>query len=395
VKDEVRIALIGAGYAGQAHAFGYRNVAMSDALGGVRVVLDTVADPNLELARSVQQRYGFARAVPDIDDILSDPAIDAVSVALPNGLYATVLPRLFAAGKHVLAEKPLGISAAEAETLTRRAEASGKIAGVGFSFRRIPGLAALQRAVAKGRIGQPWFTRAYYYADYAVDPSSPRTWRFAQELSGGGALMDIGIHVIDTLEYTVGHITEVSTAVLSTVVPERPLPVPGGIGHAMAASSTERGPVTNDDTALLVLRFDGPAVASVQLSRVAAGRPNELGLEVYGSDGHVTFDSTRFDEFHLYERESSPYGNDGPRRIIAGPEFPYFDDVSPMSARGVATGYGEAFIAEIQEFIGSVRSGKPMDTNFATATQAMRVIQAALDASRSGQAVAVPPPLSA
>jgi predicted dehydrogenase len=391
VNDEVRIALVGAGYAGQAHAFGYRNVAMSDALSGVRVILDTVVDPNLELARSVQQRYGFARATADIGEILADPAIDAVSVALPNAIYATVLPQVFAAGKHVFAEKPLGISAAEAEELTRQAEASGKIAGVGFSFRRIPGLAALRRAVTEGRIGQPWFARAYYYADYAVDPSSPRTWRFAQESSGGGALMDIGVHVIDALEYTVGPITEVSAAVLSTVVKERPLPMAGGIGHSMAGSATEQGPVTNDDTALLTLRFNGLAVASVQLSRVAAGSPNELGLEVYGSGGHATFDSTRFDEINLYERESSAYGDDGPRRIIAGPEFPYFSDVSPMRARGVATGYGEAFIAEIQEFVSCVRSGKPMDTSFATATQSMRVIQAALDASESGHAVAVPP----
>lgn len=390
MPQTIRVALVGAGFAGQAHAFGYRNAAMADGLSGVRVELDTVVDPNTTLASEIAARYGFARVAASIDEILDDPGIDAVSVALPNFVYRDTLARVLQAGKHVFAEKPLGTSAAEAEELAEIAAASNRVAAVGFSYRHIPAMAAARRTVREGRIGTPYFARGHYYADYALDPRSPRTWRFEQQSSGGGAVIDIGTHVIDGLTHILGPIAEVTSATLSTVITARPLPA-GGIGHAAKASETETGPVTNDDTALLNVRFASGAVGAIQLSRVAAGKPNELGIEIFGSEGHVSFDSSRFDEYAVYESEGSRPGDDGPRRVIAGPAMPYYAETSPMRARGTGTGYGEAFMAEIQEFVAAVALDEPIATTFAATVHPMRVVQAALDSARSGQAVAVAP----
>lgn len=387
---EIRVALVGAGFAGQAHAFGYRNATMADSLGGIRVVLDTVVDPNLELATAVASRYGFERVATDVGDVLGDPSIDAVSVALPNFLYRDLLARALRAGKHVLAEKPLGTSAAQARELAAIAAGAGKVAAVGFSFRRVPAVAAARRTVQEGAIGHPYFARGFYYADYALDPHSPRTWRFLQEQSGGGALIDIGVHVIDALTHILGPIDRVVSASLDTLIPQRPLPA-GGIGHGAAASETETGEVTNDDVALLTVRFASGAVGTIQLSRIAAGTPNQFGFEVFGSRGHVMFDSTRSDEYTLYESDGVPSGHDGPRRVIAGPAMPYYSDVSPMRARGTGTGYGEAFIAEVQEFIGAVANEVPIETTFAAALHPMLVVQAALDSARQTRSVDLPP----
>ena len=386
----VRVALVGAGFAGQAHAFGYRNARMADSLKGVRVELDTVVDPNAALAEEVAARYGFARTATSIEAVLADPRIDAVSVALPNFAYRETLGRILEAGKHVLAEKPLGTSAAEAEALAAIAKQSGRIAAVGFSYRHIPALAAAREAVVAGSIGTPTFARGHYYADYALDPRSPRTWRFEQERSGGGAVIDIGTHVIDALAHILGPISEVTSAVLQTVITERPLPA-GGIGHASLASDTETGPVTNDDTALLTVRFASGAVGSIQLSRVAAGKPNELGIEVFGPEGHIAFDSSRFDEYSIYTSGGALPGEDGPRRVIAGPAMPYYSEVSPMRARGTGTGYGEAFIAEIQGFVAAVALEAPIDTTFAATVHPMRVVQAAIESAATGAAVPVTP----
>ena len=114
----VTVAVVGAGMAGQAHAFGYRNATMHPDLAGVDVRLSAIVDFNSELARSVADRYGFATATTDTDAVLGDDAIDAVSLALPNFAYAEVIPALIAAGKHVLAEKPLGRSAAMSRGMT-------------------------------------------------------------------------------------------------------------------------------------------------------------------------------------------------------------------------------------------------------------------------------------
>ncbi|MGJ0203314.1 Gfo/Idh/MocA family protein [Leucobacter sp. gxy201] len=390
MTQTIRVAVVGAGFAGQAHAFGYRNAAMADSLAGVRVELDTIVDPNTALAEEIAARYGFARTAASVDDILSDPSIDAVSVALPNFVYRDVLARIIESGKHVFAEKPLGVSAAEAEELAAVAQRHDVVAAVGFSYRHIPALAATRRAVAEGRIGTPTFARAHYYADYALDPRGAHTWRFDQQRSGGGAIIDLGSHAIDALAHILGPISEVSASLLDTRITERPIAT-GGIGHTQTVSDTETAPVTNDDTALLTVRFASGAVGSLQISRIAAGKPNELGIEVFGSGGHVSFDSSKYNEYTIYELEGARPGDDGPRRVIAGPAMPYYSEVSPMRARGTGTGYGEAFMAEVQEFVAAVALGRPIDTTFAATVHPMRVVQAALDSSASGRAVPVAP----
>ncbi|MBK0296145.1 Gfo/Idh/MocA family oxidoreductase, partial [Bacillus sp. S34] len=175
--------------AGQAHAFGYRNAQMvTDA--DVRVELIAIADPNVALAQRVADRYGFAEAVGDIDALLARDDIDAISVALPNFLHEEVLPKVIASGKHLFAEKPIGRTPEESAHLESLAAGSDAITGVGFSFRRLPGLAAVRNAIAEGLIGEVHTVRAWYFADYAADPNGALSWRYSQEQSGGGALLD-------------------------------------------------------------------------------------------------------------------------------------------------------------------------------------------------------------
>ncbi|MFT0847928.1 Gfo/Idh/MocA family oxidoreductase [Actinomycetaceae bacterium L2_0104] len=384
----VRVALVGAGYAGQSHAFGYRNASMADDLHGVKVVLDTVVDPNIELAKDVAGKYGFEKYATDMGEVLADPEIDAVSLALPNKLYSTVVPQVLAAGKHVFCEKPLGLDAAEAAAMADQADASGLINAVGFSFRRIPALAQLSKIVAEGVLGEIHSFRAHYYADYAADPRQPLTWRYIMKDSGGGAVADIGAHAIDTVRYVVGDIAEVCAAQLSTVIKERPLPA-GGIGHSQKASETESGPVENDDDAILTLRTAAGAVGSVTLSRIAEGVPNDLGIEVFGSKGHARFSSATGDQLVVYETGVSEPGMDGARTIVAGPAFPYFGDTAAMPGRGVGTGYGEAFAAEIQEFVRALAKNGTVTTPFREAVPTMRVIAAALESSAAAKPVSI------
>ena len=381
----LRIGIIGAGMAGQAHAFGYRNAMMARDLADVDVQLHTIADPNLELAQSVAKRYGFANAVADIDAFLATPEIDAVSVALPNHLHAQILPKVIASGKHLFAEKPIGRTREEAAWLADLAQASTAVTGVGFSFRRLPGLAALAQAVENGAVGQIHTVRAWYNADYAADPSGALSWRYSQEQSGGGALLDIGAHAIDAAQFVVGPVSRVLNSTLRTVITERPKPAAGAIGHG-GATTSERGPVTNDDVALVTVEFDGGAVGQISLSRIASGIPNSLGVEVFGSEGHALFDSISAGEFHLFQNGTAAAAVNGPRRIFTGPEHPYFNDVAAMPGAGVGTGYAEAFVAEIQEFLRCVRDNRTMDTNFNTALAMMGVVGAALEAAETNTA---------
>lgn len=389
----IRVGVIGAGMAGQAHAFGYRN-AMMVVDADLSVELVAIADPNLALAEKVARRYGFTEAVADVDAFIARDDIDVISVALPNFLHTEVLPKVIASGKHLFAEKPIGTTPAESARLQALAEASPAVTGVGFSFRRLPGLAALAAAVREGRIGEVHTVRGWYSADYAADPAGALSWRYSQEQSGGGALLDIGAHAIDALHFVAGPIARVLNATLRTVITERPVPAAGAIGHG-ASASTETGPVTNDDTALLAVEFASGAVGQIALSRIAAGTPNSLGVEVLGSLGSARFDSISAGEFHLFESGSAPSAYNGPRRVFTGPEHPYFADVAAMPGAGVGTGYAEAFTAEIQEFLRAIAAGRPMDTDFATATRMMNVVGAAFRSAETGAAADVAEPVGA
>ncbi len=382
----LRVGIIGAGMAGQAHAFGFRNAMMVRDSEPVDLELVSIADPNLQLAQSVARRFGFQQATADVDELINSD-VDIISVALPNFLHAQVLPKVLASGKHLFSEKPIGRTPQEASSLAHLARASEAVTGVGFSFRRLPGLAAVAAAVNEGLIGSVHTVRAWYNADYAADPSGALTWRYSQEESGGGALLDIGAHALDAVEFVAGQITEVHNATLNTVIKQRPMVAAGAVGHGGAVTS-QLGEVTNDDVALLTLGLENGAQAQVQLSRIAHGVPNSLGVELFGDAGSATFDSIRGGEFQLFTASADGVYN-GPRTVYTGPNHPYFNDVAAMPGAGVGTGYAEAFVAEIQEFVRCVRDGQPMSTDFDTAERMMNVVGAAYASAQREEPVSV------
>ena len=374
----IKVGIIGAGMAGQAHAFGYRNASMALS-SQIRVELVAIADPNLELAQRVADRYGFSKAIGNIDELIASE-VDVISVALPNFLHAEILPKVIASSKHLFAEKPIGRNTGESGQLLALANGIDAVTGVGFSFRRLPGLAALAQAAREGVFGKIHSARAWYLADYAADPKGALSWRYSLQQAGPGALLDIGSHAIDALQFVVGDVAEVTSANLETVIKERPKAAAGSIGHG-ASTSTETGPVDNDDIALLAAKHINGAVSQVTLSRIAHGQPNSLGVQVFGDKGSGLFDSMSGGEFHVFEAGLGDGRFNGTKRVITGPAHPYFNDVAAMPGGGVGTGYAEAFVAEIQEFLYAVNTGTTMSTGFAEAHQMMKVVDAAVESA--------------
>jgi predicted dehydrogenase len=376
-RKTLRVALIGAGAAGQAHAFGYRNVSMAAGLETVHIDLAVVVDPNVELARRTADRYGYLDATADLQRVLDDPTIDTISVALPNSVHAEVLPAILRSGKHVLTEKPLGRNAAEAAKLVVLAEQSNAVTGVGFSFRRLPGLAAVHDLVATNAIGRVHSFTAWYNADYAASPDAPFSWRYAKATAGAGALIDIGTHAIDAVQFVVAPVAAIISSTLRTIIDRRPIP-----------GSSEFRVVDTDDIALLTVELTNGAVGQIHVNRIASGLPNSLGLEIHGSQGHARFDSIAAGEFHVHIN-GEPVSLAGPRRVFTGPRHPYFTDVAAMPGGGVGTGYAEAFVAEVQHFVRCIVANTPMDTSFASAHRVMRIVDAAQESAHCEAPVTV------
>jgi predicted dehydrogenase len=351
-ESSIGVAVIGAGMAGRAHAGGYRSAStVFDAdLPEVRLV--AVADVNPAFATEAARRFGYERAETNWEAVAAAPDIDAVSVVVANSLHREIVEALLAAGKHVLCEKPLAPTVADAQAMQAAAEASDRVAAVGFTFRRSPAINAVGQQLVAGGIGTARHFNGHYWCDYGVDPDGPMSWRYKGG-PGTGALADIGSHLVDVGEFLCGPIESVRGAVFSTYVPDRPLPLTAAVGHAAVQVSDIREPVENEDVATFTATFESGTIGTFSVSRVAFGHPNALGFEVFGAGGAATFDLARPAEFGLADPPTSPAVG-GYRQVLTGPAHPYIRGGLPMDFPGVGYGQNDYFTFQARAFLEQV-----------------------------------------
>jgi predicted dehydrogenase len=280
------------------------------------------------------------------------PDIDVVSVAVTNSMHREVVEALLAAGKHVLCEKPLAPSVEDAKAMVRAAEAATTHAGVGFTFRRAPGIDAIREQVQAGAIGDVRHFNGHYWCNYAQDPNGPISWRYRGG-PGSGALADIGSHMIDLGEYISGPITSVSGAVFQTFTTERPIPAGVTVGHGGGEVGEEKEAVDNEDIATFTATFANGAVGTFSISRVAHGLPNGLGFEVFAETGSAAYDLNRPGEFTFADQGPDGVVN-GPRQVLLGPDHPYLERGLPMDFPSVGHGQNDFFAWQARAFLDQV-----------------------------------------
>ena len=305
----IGIAVIGAGMAGRAHAAAYRSAPTlyRSTLPDLRFI--SIGDISPELGSLAARRFGYERNDTSWQAIAENPDINVVSVVVANSLHREVVEGLVAAGKHVLCEKPLSDNLEDARAMADLARSAGTVVRIGFTFRRAPGVAALHELVASGVLGRILHVHGRYWCDYASDPKGPISWRY-KGAPGSGALADIGSHVAYLVEFLGGDVQEVSGGRFTTAITERPVPLGTVVGHGQAALSDTYEAVENDDYASFSAQFEH-AVGVVQVSRVAAGYPNGLALEVFGDAGAARWEQERSGEFQLMLNEGAA-GTRGP-----------------------------------------------------------------------------------
>jgi len=377
MSRDIGVAVIGAGMAGRAHAHGYRSAGTVFSPGLPPVRLVSVADINEELAADTARRYGFERSDTSWQAIVKADDIDVVSVVVANHLHREVVTELAAAGKHVLCEKPLAPTSADAQAMIDAVDAAGVVARVGFTFRRTPGIAAARQVIESGELGRPLYINAQYWTNYGSDPQAPMSWRYRGG-PGSGALADLGSHLADTAEFLLGPVESVTGAALTTVIAERPLPLGHVVGHAHVEVSDQREPVQNDDWASFSVRFAGGATGDLSVSRIAYGHPNTLKFEVFCERGAVAFDVSRAGEFAVASDTA-----DGFRRVVVGVDHPYIAGGLAMDATGIGTGHNDSFVYQARAFLDEVagRDELPRNASFADGRHALLLEEAVVRAA--------------
>lgn len=241
---------------------------------------DTVAvcNPNLPSAQRLAARHGVARAVGDYDELLASDDVHAVAIVTPNDSHAALAIAALEAGKHVLCEKPMALSTAEAQAMQDAAAASGLTTGINFTWRHPAAARYAQDLVAAGDIGRIYHVYGCFLQGWLRNVNTPLVWRLRKEKTGTGTLGDIGSHILDLAEWVTGQHIRSVVADLETFVHERPLPE-GGTGR-----------VDVDDAVSVLARFEDGAMGTFTSSRYVPGQGMDQRLEVYGDKGALIMD---------------------------------------------------------------------------------------------------------
>ena len=374
---ELRVGLIGAGFMGKAHSLAYAAMPMFFWPAPAIPIRAVIAEATEELAAEGAARFGFASSTGDWRRVIDDPTIDIVDIATPNHLHPEMAIAAAQAGKHIICEKPLARTSAEAKSMLDAVTAAGVVNMVAFNYRRTPAVALAKKYIDEGAIGEILNFRATYLQDGSADPQSPLSWRFQKSIAGSGAVGDIGTHVIDLARYLAGEITSV-IGVARTIIPERPKQAGGRDALGTSRSGGELGPVDVDDEMLTMLKFASGAVGSLEATRNAYGRNNFITLEIHGTQGSICFNYENRDELQVCFA-SDPGDRRGFRTVYTGPAHPYGDGLWPIPALGI--GYGETKIIEAYDFAKAIVDGTPVSPNFEDGYRISLIADAILESS--------------
>ncbi len=379
----LRVAMVGHGFMGAAHSQAWRTAPRFFDLPLVPELAVLVGrDP--DRAGRAAQRWGWAEVETDWRRAVARDDVDLVDICSPGDSHAEIALAALAAGKHVLCEKPLANTVADAETMARAAQGAaerGLAAMVGFSYRRVPALALAARMVAEGAVGQVRQVRVAYLQDWLSDGQAPMTWRLDKDSAGSGSLGDIGAHAIDAAQLVTGLAVEEVSAVLHTFVTERPL-LAEQRGLSGVASD-RRGKVTVDDVALVTARMSGGALATFEATRYATGRKNALRLEVSGSEGAVSFDLEDMNVLNVYDRRAPARAQGFTRIVVTEPEHPWMHAWWPT---GHLIGYEHLFTHQVADLVADVAAGRTPSPSFAEGLQVQRVLDASERSHAAGSA---------
>ncbi len=370
-RPEFGVAMVGYAFMGAAHSRAWETVSRVFDL-PVQPVRRVIVGRDVNAAGRAARRLGWGEVTSDWRAVLERADIDVVDVCTPGDSHAEIAVAALEAGKHVICEKPLASTLAEAEVMADAA-AVARVRGirslVGFNYRRVPALALARQLIAEGRLGRIYQVRAAYLQDWAADPASPLTWRMQRARAGSGALGDLGSHVVDLAQFLVGEDLVGVSGLEQTFVSERPLDGADGWGE-----------VDVDDCAVFTGRFSGGGLATFEATRFALGRKNSLRVEVFGRSGSLSFDLETLNELHYYDRGDGVLA--GFRRIlVTEPEHPYMSAWWPT---GHIIGWEHTFTHQAADFLQAVIAGQDPRPSFEDGLRVQRVL-AAVSASAANE----------
>lgn len=376
MSRRLRAAVAGTGFIGTLHARSAR-------LAGARLVGVAASTP--ERSRAMAETLDAERGFESAERLVVDDEVDVVHICTPNHLHVPLAEAAIEAGKHVVCEKPLAASAAEARRLVELADRAGVVAAVPFVYRYYPTVREARERVAAGATGPIRLIHGSYLQDWLLSDGD-HNWRVDDQLGGPSrAFADIGSHWCDLAWFVSAHRIRRVSARLMTALAERSRNG-GGATFARGGDDGERMAVKTEDAAIVQFETDAGALGSLVVSQVSAGHKNSLRIEFDGAEETLAFDQEKPETLWCGRREAITLRQRDP------------NEMTPPAARlavvpgGHPQGYSECFDAFVGDVYDAIASGSPPEgmPDFRAGWTASRIVDAVLESARETRWVEIP-----
>lgn len=349
----VGVGMLGYAFMGKAHTNAYKTLPYMMYPPPAVPELAAICGRNEDAVAEAARRYGYAGYYTDWRQMLADDRVQLFDNGGPNDMHAEPSIAAAEAGKHVLCEKPLARTAAEARQMLDAVDKAGVKHMVAFNYRFVPAIRQAKELIASGALGQVYHFRAVYLQEWIMAHyGTPKVWRLDKSVAGSGVLGDLGAHIIDLGHYLVGDMKSVS-AMTKTFIEERPLPDGSGTGQ-----------VDVDDAFVAAVEFENGAVGTLEATRFAAGRKNYEVLEINGEKGTIRFNLERMNELDVFWVGDEPKETQGFRNVlISEGHHPWWENWWP---HGHMIGWEHTFIHEITHLLDCIVNDKEVGPHGAT-----------------------------
>jgi len=380
--QRLRTAVFGTGFVGRVHLEAIQR------LGFVHVA--AIGESEIEKGRRLADEFHVEKAEADYHKILDDPAVDAVHICTPNALHFPMAHASLEAGKHVICEKPLATSTADARKLVALAQEKGLRNCTSHNLRYYPMVQQMRRMREDGDLGEILVLQGTYSQDWLLYDTD-WNWRIDSKSNGPSrCLADIGSHWCDMAEHVTGQRITSLCADVQTFhkTRKRPKgPIETFAGKTLTPDDYQEVPIDTEDFGAVIFRMGERTRGSFTASQVAAGRKNGLSIEIYGSKASVAWNQERPDELWIGQRNS-------PNQVI-------IKDPSLMKAAarsyadlpgGHSEGYDDTFKQVFRRFYQSIadRSAEPQYPQFADGLRGLQLVEAELASNQKHGWVDVP-----
>jgi len=353
MNNKIKIGIIGTGSISNEHINSY--------LKNPNVELYAFCDINEEHLNTMSEKYGVTKKFTNMNEMLSLKEIDAVSVCTWNSAHAPCVIAALNTGKHVMCEKPMATSAEDARAMKAAADKNGKLLMIGFVRRYGNDCELLEDFISTGYFGDLYYAKATYLRR----KGSPGGWFGDKSRSGGGPLIDLGVHVIDLVRYLMGNPKPVSIygATFKKLFDRKN--VKDEVGYT-SSSKTDNDIFDVEDLVTAMIRFDNGAVLSIESSFSLNIKNDEGKIELFGTKAGAKLD----------------------------PDLQLFTEVNGYMANvnlntSTALSFNGLFAKEIDHFVSCVKDGIPCKSPAQDGVDIMTIIDAIYESAKTGHEVII------